>query len=104
MTEAAKCWILGGAVLLSPAGSSYYQFRNKQNRGEEFYRPAKSTGRGATNGNPNINDINNDNLMRRADRQRNHEFVPRFCEGKPRSKNNATQTSMKGRNQRQEYE
>jgi hypothetical protein len=104
MTEAAKCWILGGAVLLSPACSSYNQFRNEQNCGEEFYRPAKSTGRGATNGNPNINDINNDNLMRKADRQRNHKFVPRFCEGKPRSKNNATQTSMKGRDQRQEYE
>jgi hypothetical protein len=104
MTEAAKCWVLDGAVLLSPACSTYNQFRNEQNRGEEFYRPAKSIGRGATNGNPNIDDINNDDLMRKADRQRNHRFVPRFCEGKPRSKNNATQTSMKGRDPRQEYE
>ena len=98
MTEAAKCWVLSDAVLLSPAYSSYNQYRNEQNCSEVICQTAKSIGRGATNGNPNINDINNDDLMRKADRQRNQKFVSRFCEGKPRSKNNATQTSMKGRN------
>jgi hypothetical protein len=104
MTEAAKCWILGDTVLLSLACSSSNQLRNEQNCREAVCQTTKSIGGGATSGNPNINDINNDDLMRKADRRRNHEFVSRFCEGKPRSKNNATQTSMKGRDQRQENE
>ena len=103
-TEAAKCWLFGDAVLLSPACSSANQFRSKQDRAEWLCRLEKSIGRGVAAGYPNINDINNDVLMREADRQRNNEFAPRFFEGKPRSKKSATQTSMKGREQRQANE
>jgi hypothetical protein len=52
--EAAKCALVGGAVLHSPACSSFDQFRNKENFGERLCAAAKSTGGGATDGDPNI--------------------------------------------------
>jgi len=105
MAEAAKCWIFGGAVLLSPACSSFNQYRNKQNRGENDLLPDEINRWGCPGRQPQHKRHKNKyDLMRTADRQSNQRFAPRFCEGKLRSKNNATQTSMKGRDQRQNNE
>src|SRR6267154_293056 len=55
LTEAAKNAASGDVVLLSPACSSFDQFRNYQERGEKFCRFVKSISRGAPSGDPNIN-------------------------------------------------
>ncbi len=55
LTEAAKNAASGDVVLLSPACSSFDQFRNYQERGEKFCRFVKSISRGAPEGDPNIN-------------------------------------------------
>ncbi len=55
LTEAAKNAASGDVVLLSPACSSFDQFRNYQERGEKFCRFVKSISRGAPAGHPNIN-------------------------------------------------
>src|SRR6266446_752945 len=55
LTEAAKNAASGDVVLLSPACSSFDQFRNYQERGEKFCRFVKSISRGAPGGDPNIN-------------------------------------------------
>jgi len=55
LTEAAKNAASGDVVLLSPACSSFDQFRNYQERGEKFCRFVKSISRGAPAGDPNIN-------------------------------------------------
>ncbi len=47
VTEAAKNASSGDVVLFSPACSSLDQFKNYQQRGEEFYRIVKSISRGA---------------------------------------------------------
>ena len=58
MTEAAKDAPGGDANLLSPACSSFDQFRNCQQGGEIFCYSVKSIGWGMLNGDPNINDKN----------------------------------------------
>lgn len=52
--EAARNAVSGDVVLLSPACSSFDQFRNYQNRGETFCEAVKSISRGALAGTPNI--------------------------------------------------
>ena len=54
IVEAAKNAASGDAVLLSPACSSFDQFRNYQERGEIFCRAVKSIGRGGRAADPNI--------------------------------------------------
>jgi UDP-N-acetylmuramoylalanine--D-glutamate ligase len=54
VAEAAKNATSGDVVLLSPARSSWDQFRNHQHRGVVFCRAVKSTGRGVHGGTPNI--------------------------------------------------
>ncbi|HWX20026.1 MAG TPA: UDP-N-acetylmuramoyl-L-alanine--D-glutamate ligase [Candidatus Binatia bacterium] len=56
VTEAASNATSGDVVLLSPASSSFDQFRNYQDRGERFCQVVKSISRGAQVGNPNMND------------------------------------------------
>jgi UDP-N-acetylmuramoylalanine--D-glutamate ligase len=57
VAEAARNAVSGDVVLLSPACSSFDQFRDYQERGESFCRSVKSIGWGAHAGNPNIHDI-----------------------------------------------
>lgn len=52
--EAARNAVSGDVVLLSPACSSFDQFRNYQNRGETFCEAVKSISRGALASTPNI--------------------------------------------------
>jgi hypothetical protein len=54
VAEAAKNAIPGDVVVLSPARSSWDQFRNHQHRGEVLWQAVKSIGRGAHGGTPNI--------------------------------------------------
>jgi hypothetical protein len=62
-TEAAKGAPFGDANLLSPACSSFDQFRNDQQSGEFFCRMVKSIGRGVCGGNPNMDDKTSDGRM-----------------------------------------
>ena len=55
--EAAKNATSRDAVLLSPVGSSFDQFRNHNPRSEVFCRAAKSISRGVHGGTPNINGL-----------------------------------------------
>jgi UDP-N-acetylmuramoylalanine--D-glutamate ligase len=55
VTEAAKWAASGDVVLLSPACSSFDQFRDYQERGEIFCQTVKSIGRGSETGSPNRN-------------------------------------------------
>ena len=55
VAEAAKNATSGDVVLLSPAGSSFDQFRDYQHCGEVICRAVKSIGRGVHGGPPNIN-------------------------------------------------
>jgi len=55
-TEAAKGAPFGDANSLSPACSSFDQFRNDQQSGEFLCRMVKSIGRGVRGGNPNMDD------------------------------------------------
>ena len=55
VAEAAKAAASGDVVLLSPACSSFDQFRNYQQRGESFCSAVKSIGRGEMGANPYIN-------------------------------------------------
>ncbi len=54
VAEAAKNATFGDVVLLSPACSSFDQFRNYQHRGEVFCQAVKSIGWGVHGGTPNI--------------------------------------------------
>jgi UDP-N-acetylmuramoylalanine--D-glutamate ligase len=54
VAEAAKNATSGDVVLLSPACSSWDQFRNHQHRGEVFCQAVKSIGRGVCDATPNI--------------------------------------------------
>ena len=54
VAEAAKNATSGDVVLLSPACSSWDQFRNHQHRGEVFGQAVKSIGRGVRGCTPNI--------------------------------------------------
>jgi UDP-N-acetylmuramoylalanine--D-glutamate ligase len=54
VTEAAKSAVSGDVVLLSPACSSFDQFRNYQERGESFCRIVKSICSGGSEQSPNI--------------------------------------------------
>jgi UDP-N-acetylmuramoylalanine--D-glutamate ligase len=54
VAEAAKNATSGDVVLLSPACSSWDQFRNHQHRGEVFCQAVKSIGRGVRSATPNI--------------------------------------------------
>jgi UDP-N-acetylmuramoylalanine--D-glutamate ligase len=54
VTEAAKRATSGDVILLSPACSSWDQFRNHQHRGEVFCQAVKSIGRGVGGDTPNI--------------------------------------------------
>jgi UDP-N-acetylmuramoylalanine--D-glutamate ligase len=54
VAETAKNATSGDVVLLSPACSSWDQFRNHQHRGEVFCQAVKSIGRGVRSGTPNI--------------------------------------------------
>ena len=58
VTEAAENATSGDVVLLSPACSSFDQFQNYQQRGEEFCEAVKSIGRGVRAGTPNRNGKN----------------------------------------------
>jgi UDP-N-acetylmuramoylalanine--D-glutamate ligase len=53
VSEAAKCASAGDVVLLSPACSSFDQFRNYQQRGESFCTAVKSISGGVSGGHPN---------------------------------------------------
>jgi UDP-N-acetylmuramoylalanine--D-glutamate ligase len=53
VTEAAGQAAFGDVVLLSPACSSFDQFRDYQERGEIFCQTVKSISRGGMNGSPN---------------------------------------------------
>jgi UDP-N-acetylmuramoylalanine--D-glutamate ligase len=55
IAEAAKQAASGDVVLLSPACSSFDQFRDYQERGEIFCQMVKSIGGGAESGTPNMN-------------------------------------------------
>ena len=55
VTEAVRNAASGDVVLLSPACSSFDQYRNYQERGEIFCQTVKSIGRGMQSGDPNIN-------------------------------------------------
>jgi UDP-N-acetylmuramoylalanine--D-glutamate ligase len=55
VAETAKNATSGDVVLLSPARSSWDQFRNHQHRSEVFCQAVKSIGRGVHGGTPNIN-------------------------------------------------
>ena len=54
VAEAAKNATSGDVVLLSPACSSWDQFRNHQHRDEVFCQAVKSIGRGVRGSTPNI--------------------------------------------------
>jgi UDP-N-acetylmuramoylalanine--D-glutamate ligase len=56
--EAARNAVSGDVVLLSPACSSFDQFRNYQNRGETFCEAVKSISGGANAGTPNMDGEN----------------------------------------------
>lgn len=56
VTEAVRNAASGDVVLLSPACSSFDQYRNYQERGEIFCQSVKSIGRGMQSHDPNIND------------------------------------------------
>lgn len=58
VAEAAENATSGDVVLLSPACSSWDQFRNHQHRGEVFSQAVKSIGRGVPAGHPNMIDKN----------------------------------------------
>jgi len=53
VAEAAKCASVGDVILLSPACSSFDQFRNYQQRGERFCTAVKSISGGLPGGTPN---------------------------------------------------
>jgi UDP-N-acetylmuramoylalanine--D-glutamate ligase len=55
ITEAVKSAASGDVVLLSPACSSFDQYRDYQERGEIFCQLVKSIGRGMQSSDPNIN-------------------------------------------------
>lgn len=55
VAEAARNATSGDVVLLSPACSSFDQFRNYQHRGEVFCQAVKSISGGGPGANPNIN-------------------------------------------------
>jgi UDP-N-acetylmuramoylalanine--D-glutamate ligase len=56
ITEAARNAASGGVALLSPACSSFDQFRNHQEYGEIFCQAVKSIGGGAHGSHPNKSD------------------------------------------------
>ncbi|HYG36932.1 MAG TPA: cyanophycin synthetase, partial [Clostridia bacterium] len=56
VAEAARKAVSGDVVLLSPACSSFDQFRNYQHRGEVFCEAVKSIGSGQNVRCPNISD------------------------------------------------
>jgi len=55
VAEAAKAAASGDVVLLSPACSTFDEFRNYQQRGEVFCSAVKSIGRGAPVATPHMN-------------------------------------------------
>jgi UDP-N-acetylmuramoylalanine-D-glutamate ligase len=87
VAEATKNVTSGGVVLLSPACSSWDQFRNHQHRGEVFCQAVKSIGRGVHGGTPNIGGKNSGCVaLKRSETHKN--FAWGFCEEEPRSKAN----------------
>lgn len=91
MPEAARRATPGDVCLwLSPACSSFDQFRNYLQRGEFFCTAAKSIGRGAPKGNPKINGLN---ACSGPTGCADEPFAPWFCEGKPLGKNKQHNTS-----------
>jgi hypothetical protein len=88
--EAAKCASAGDAVLLSPACSSFDQFRNYQQRGEKFCTAVKSISGGMPDGSPNrvgrMALVASLPGVRSVESRTGNEFAPGFFEGKPRCK------------------
>ena len=87
MAEAAKIATSGDVVLLSPAYSSWDQFRNHQHRGEVFCQAVKSMGRGMHGSTPSIRRKNSAcAAWKRSETHKN--FAWGFVEEEPCSKAN----------------
>jgi hypothetical protein len=87
IAEAARSATSGDVVLLSPACSSFDQFRKHQQSGGILYQTAKSTGWGVRVGDPNMNGKMRNNRIAPARRAVNlSSFASVFFEEKPEAK------------------
>jgi hypothetical protein len=103
MTDAARRASVRDVVPLSPACSSFDQFRNRQQRGQENYRAVKSISGGVGGDAPHMDDKTANAWMQQT--KTVSTFARGFFEGKPAGKK-TTQLipQVKGRNQRQTHE
>jgi UDP-N-acetylmuramoylalanine--D-glutamate ligase len=83
VTEAARNATSGDVVLLSPACSSWDEFRNHQHRGEAFCQAVKSICSGVHGGTPKIDD---NTAVKLSDAHKN--LVPGRAHSEPRSETN----------------
>jgi hypothetical protein len=103
IAEAAKRAVFGNAHLLSPACSSFDQFRNCQQSGPVLGRMLKSIGGGAPGGGPYIHGKQAGDLNADPVRSGRTAFDSEFLEGKLRT-TRINHSSMKGRDSRQANE